>query len=146
MIIQILARESRQFLVRKDTPRGSIVTMADNAPKWFAQLVQDAHGQMLPDDWKYQCIQCALDDFAECEDPEDVIANLEEDIETHSLLKWLGSSNLRVGYCDDAADEWGIEPESDILRRIGLGQRFEKIEVYNSVLWSLQTQVELLGA
>ena len=47
------------------------VRLKDGAPEWVTDLVHDAHGDMLPDDWRYSVIQDALETIADSDDPED---------------------------------------------------------------------------
>jgi hypothetical protein len=112
----------------------------DDRPDWVQELCHHAHGDMLPDDWRYEFIVTALDVIAEADDDADPDAireqfqdECEADIYTHELTSWLGSRADRAGYCDEACEGYGLEG-GDTLQRIGLGQRAEKLEVFALVL------------
>src|SRR5690348_10347667 len=101
-------------------------------------LIREAHdsADMLPDDWRYQFVEDALDAISE--DGED--AQLEPAIYTHELTGWLHSRADRYAYCDQAMEEYG-KPENTIqLLQWGMAQ--EQQEVLSSVLASLEKLVE----
>lgn len=75
--------------------------LKDDAPDWVRSLVLAAHGDMGPDDWRYEAIEDALS--AVEQDGED--AALEPDIYTWGLTRWLNSRADRYAYCDDAVNE-----------------------------------------
>ncbi len=132
------------------------VRTRDDAPKWVSDLVHEAHGAMLPDDWRYDCICEALgaideagadadtDDLAgEFADTDDLAGEFADgvDVYTSDLLTWLGSHGWRTGYCDDAARELGAEGGT-IDQRIMLGQFAERYEVFGLVLEFLRERAE----
>lgn len=104
----------------------------DGRPEELMQLIRDAHGDMFPDDHRYEFIWHAL--VAISEDGAD--ASLEPDIYTHDLTAWLHSRADRFGYCDEALeDQGGTFPGT--IELLQLGQSAEKDEVLASVLGSL---------
>lgn len=112
-------------------------------------LCHTAHGDMLPDDWRYEFIVEALSALADHEDTEDARDSIEADIYTHELTSWLGSRADRDGYCDEAAEEFGVTDGNGrdfigTVKLLQLGQWTEKREVFESVLSSLRQQVEAL--
>lgn len=126
------------------------VRTRDDAPEWVGDLVRAAHGDMLPDDWRYQAIRDALgaiDDAGADADLDDLgheFADGNVDTYTGERIAWLGSHASRAGYCDEAADEFGGE-DLGIVERIGLGQYAELREVYASVLESLRERADEIG-
>lgn len=56
--VRELAAEANSYLWR-DAGR-DILLPADDAPQWFADLCREAHGGMLPDDWRYEFVRDAL--------------------------------------------------------------------------------------
>lgn len=110
----------------------------DDANEDLTALIMAAHdgGEVLPDDWRYQMIEDALDAIAE--DGED--ATLEPAIYTHELTGWLHSSADRFGYCDEVIEEHG-KPEG-MTQILQLGMAREQEEVLASVLSSLRKLVE----
>jgi hypothetical protein len=153
--IQDKAREAYDWfeIAKRDEadPESSFVRLKDGAPEWITQLVYDAHGNFLPDDWRYDKIQDALEFIMDVEYPDDGNSEFADgavDIYTADRIKWLGSNLNRVGYCDEAAEEfgWGWSPgnvdNGGIVELIGLGQYAEAEEIYASVLNSLTKQTE----
>lgn len=147
--VQDLAREAAgcyEPAVRED---GSVYSRLrdDNeestgAPDWVRDIVYAAHADCLPDDWKYACIQGALEAIAESDDPEEDGHDFAEnyvDVYTGQLLKWLSSGCGRLDYCDLAEEEYGpSDPLCGMANRIMRGQYFEASEVYSLVLAELE--------
>jgi hypothetical protein len=100
-------------------------TWKDNAPQWVKDLAHHAHGDMGPDDWRYEFIVEALAALHDNEDPDSI--DMEADIYTDDLCAWLASDISRPGYCDDAVEELG-QPEG-IVPMMQYGQYEEKREV-----------------
>ncbi len=125
----------------------------DGAPEWIEDLCHTAHGDgdMLPDDWRYECIFDALVYIAENADgtPADELvhdfADGTVDVYNGNRLDWLASHPRRAGYVDQARDDGLIEPNTDIIEAIGVGQYEEATEVFWSVWSSLSTRVDELG-
>jgi hypothetical protein len=115
----------------------------DGRPEWILDLVGDAHDSrsILPDDYRYAFIVEALHDIASATDVEDMDPP-EADIYTADLLAWLASRNDRVGYVDEAVEQWCLRDDVDTLARISAGQILEKEEVRASVLASLEARLE----
>ena len=96
----------------------SYVRVKKGSPEWITELVYEAHGDFLPDDYRYRWIQGALECLSECDSPEDAeeelhafvyteairheFADSETDVYTVRLLQWLSSNLKRVSYVDDA--------------------------------------------
>jgi len=117
------------------------VKTKDGRPEWLTNLIFTAHGGMVPDDHRYKFIEDALiiiannDQEAELDCPE-----IEADIYTSDLTKWLHSRNDRVCYLTEALEEYEIK---DGFQALQSAQLLEREEVYYSVLNSLR---ELCGA
>ena len=118
-------------------------------PDWFTTLCRDAHGDMLPDDWKYEFIGDALQSIADCDDDDDDAQRDAFDewadgsyCYTHEQTAWLASRADRYGYCDEAAVEYGTLATSDTMERIRLGMLREQSEVFYSVLQSLRDRLD----
>jgi hypothetical protein len=97
---------------------------------------------MMPDDWKYEFIQDALNALEDADDWDEV----EPDIDslypyTADRLKWLASHLDRPGYCDEAMGEMGGEFGSTV-NLIGLGMYWELREVFGLVRQALEERVE----
>lgn len=142
--LQGLAEEARAFFVRDTRDDGSHYWHAKNdRPAWVQELCYAAHGHgdMLPDDWRYQFIVDALDALSENEDADDARDSLEASIYTHELTEWLGSHGYRPGYCDEALKEYGMDFK-DTFSLMQLGQLTEMWEVFDQVRGFLETRLE----
>jgi hypothetical protein len=115
--------------------------LKDGKPEWVQDLCHEAHGDMAPDDWKYQFVLEAVAAFSEADDPDDV--QLEADVYNSELLQWLASHLARAGYVDEAVQEYGIGTKDfDLMSCIGLGQLREKEEVLSIVRNYLERMAE----
>lgn len=121
----------------------------DDAPEWVRELVQSAHGDMFPDDWRYDAIRSALgsihddgDSYSDPSDHEHEWADGYVDVYTSARYAWLASNLTRQGYIDDAVSDLGIEPTSDVAQMIGYGQYVEAREVFASVVAQLEARLE----
>ena len=141
--VQALAKYAVQWFEtahRGDDPEKPYTRLGKDAPKWISDMIHDAHSDMFPDDWKYDCIADALSAIAENDDPEDFSSEFADnyvDIYNSERVAWLASHGLRAAYCSDAAAELGTESH-DVIELIGLGQYFEASEVYGIVLQDLE--------
>lgn len=124
------AKEANSFL-RRDKER-DILLPADGAPQWFTDLCHHAHGDMMPDDWRYEFIQDALNAIEDGAD-EDRIDDLDSLYPyTADRLRWLASNLNRPGYCDEAISDMGEAPK-EILSFVAWGMARELSEVYHLV-------------
>ena len=119
------------------------VRVKDGSPEWVTQLVYKAHGEFLPDEWRYRTIQNALAFIHDNEDAEDMsseFADSEVDVYNAARFAWLASHIQRQFYVDEAISELGWDQESGIAGAIGLGQYEEAGEVFALVLEALEAQ------
>jgi hypothetical protein len=125
--------------VRRDTARDNLPP-ADEAPQWFLDLCHEAHGGMMPDDWRYEFIQDALNAPADGADED----RLDQDAlypYTADRLDWLASHLDRPGYCDEAAADAG-GPPAEVLAFVTLGMDREMREVFGLVRAKLEEIAE----
>ena len=123
----------------ENDPESTFVRTKEGTPEWVTQLVY-AHGDFLPDDWRYRKIMDALEFIADSDDPEDnsgEFADTAVDIYTSDRLAWLASNLNRIGYTDEAVSEFGAGEPMDIVTMIGWGQYAESEEIYQAVLAAL---------
>lgn len=116
-------------------------------------LVRTAHGEMLPNDYRYEYIVDSLSALVDADIDEDtaldeidyydILNEIEADHSNYELCKWLGSHAHRIADCDEAVEEAGHNPSS-IIEYIQMGQIREKTEVYGSVYQSLRAYFETL--
>jgi hypothetical protein len=145
--VQSLAKEALEcFETAKRQPSGEeFYRIKDGSPDWVQELCQDAHGSMLPDDWRYQFIQESLCVLADTDDVNHDDTRLEADIFNYQLTAWLGSHGDRPGYVDEACDDYGAEADHGIMYRIARGQEYEKNEVLGLVRTFLEERAEELN-
>ena len=142
--VQELAIAAAAQFERATRPDGTAyVRTKDDAPEWIREeIVFPAHGDMLPDDWRYETVWLALEWIAERGDTEDdapgEFADSRVDIYTASACAWLASHLSRPGYCDEATEEFGPPDPPDVLNLIARGQYVEASEVYGLVLSALE--------
>ena len=131
------AKEALAYFEKANRTNGvEFWKVKDGAPQWVTDLCFASHseGAMLPDDWRYVFIVEALVALEEEID-------LEPDIYTSELCAWLASNVNRVGYVDDARNEWGGDLKS-IFDELQLGQLTEKREVFDQVTAFLEALIE----
>lgn len=124
------------------------VRMKDGRPEWLFELVHEAHGDFLPDDWRYKTISEALEWIADGNDPGDAgsFADDAVDVYTGARFAWLASNLNRAGYVDEAVQELGdgAYPKGGIVEAIGWGQYTEAAEVFGTVERLLEARVDEL--
>jgi hypothetical protein len=144
MTIQQLAATLARNLVTKNRDTGvEYVCRADDAPDWTLDVICHAHGDMLPDDWRYRMIQnvaymIAERDDVDADDLSDVmyeaIGNILS-IYNSELCAWLASNVHRIGYCDEAQNEYGVA--DNIMSAISQGQHLEYEEIWSLLVEAL---------
>lgn len=116
------------------------VCLTDDAPEWAQDVVRDAHGVMLPDDWRYLMIQHCAEWFSdEDADPDDPTECADSFVPAYNSdrLEWLASNTSRSGYVDDAVAELG-NSDGGVMGDIGLGIYWECEEVYAALAGALR--------
>lgn len=116
------------------------VCLKDGSPEWMANVVRAAHGDMLPDDFRYSFIKeaaGAIHDAGDDADLDDAAAEFSDEVDLYNsdLLRWVGSSVTRASYCDDAMEELG-QPDG-LFKLLQWGQAEERREVFELVVSSL---------
>lgn len=139
---------------RKSRENGDdFYSVKDGAPDWITDLVHDAHGSMLPDDWKYDAIHSVLGSIHDAgaetaddlQDTDHEIADGLVDTYNADRVRWLASHLDRGAYCDEAAKEFGTDYDGDtvgIYDLIGAGQYMEAREIVGEVINSLREYME----
>jgi hypothetical protein len=147
---ELAAQLANAFEERERVNGAKFYTLAEGSPEWMEDVVRDAHdvrgGMMLPDDWRYGAIRAVAYRIAECEDVEeeraDAIGGSLVDVYTSDLTAWLHSRPDRHGYCDDAAEEFGLDPARGIIGLMQLGQYAEYDEIWGSMVGALALLAE----
>lgn len=145
MTIQELAREWLDwFEVGKRDDGKTFFYLKDGAPEELHKMVRRVHGDMLPDDYKYEYIVGALEAIADYDGDEDDIEELADELEADcydsDLLEWLNSHSIRTWYVDKAVEEMGHG--GGIIEDIAMGQVEEEREVFFTVLEDLREKLE----
>lgn len=136
---------TRTFEANVGRPERRVVVIADDSPEWVTDLCREAHGGMAPDDWRFEFISLALDAIAENDNPDTARDSVTDPDArypyTMDRLRWLASHLDRAGYCDEAAEEFGVRPDG-IVNAIALGMSHELGEVFDTVRQHLEEMVE----
>jgi len=146
MDIKELAEHARSFFESKTRPNSEEIfwSMTRRHPSWVRDMLFHIHddGDIFPDDYKYEYVVDFLDLLSDGVDPEE--PQLEPDPYTHDLLKWLGSHSVRIGYVDEAAEDFGHSANGGVVGDIMQGQVREKEEVFNLVVEALKDRLEAI--
>ena len=106
---------------------------------WMREVIRDVHGDKLPDDTVYDFIYQtvnAICDSSESDDLYEVISEIEPDIYTHDLTKWLHQRPDHVYYLTQATEEFG--PIDDGFRLLAIAQQLQIHEVGHAVIQALE--------
>jgi hypothetical protein len=122
------------FEVRTRDNGNTYYCRKDGSPEWIQDMIHDAHGDMLPDDYRYGFVYDALNIIVEADCAGDRLEGLDNsvDIYTSDLTSWLNSRTDRYSYVDQAIEEFG--PFDSVISSISAGQLKEREEVFYSVL------------
>lgn len=108
----------------------TVRTLNDATNKRFQEVCHKAHGNMLPDDWRYSMIEEAADTLSESESEDDYnerISQIEAPIMNAALLAYIASHGARFnGYADQALEEYGMK---DFMQACGMAWHLEFQEV-----------------
>lgn len=137
-VVRLAKVASPLFVWDARTNGDKFMRVADGAPEWVSHLAMYAHGNMMPDDWRYRFISDAVDAISEMVDDgdEDAIQDRgrewEPSVYNAALLEWLSSNLHRIGYVDEAVEE--LEHSSrGVMGDIAMGQYEEFQETFNLV-------------
>jgi len=138
--IRKVAREMRAAMVHKVREDKSVFfTLRDDAPDWCRDVACEAHGDLLPDDHRYELIASALEAIRDGEATDDdhhEWCDSMVDVYRGARARWLASSPYhRESYCDEAASEGLIDRNAGIWDRLGAGQFLEAQETFG-LLWN----------
>ncbi len=138
-----------QTFKRDATGDELFLKLRDKVPQWMHDAVQSAHGDLFPDDWVYsKCAEVVNRIASELHsgDLEDVRDNQAEivdglvDIFNSELTAWLASNVYRIGYCDEATEEYGPLENGEVIPIIRNGQYYEIDQIFTAILSAIETQ------
>jgi len=132
-----LIKEILNGMEYKDIRNGIWINTNDTYQEFF----HHAHGDMLPDDFRYKMIHDVLSNMDDYADEMELIESLIP-VYTSDLLNWLSSNNNRYTYCDEFKDEYGISDERSIIDLISGGYMMELQEVYDLIVEWLNDNCE----
>ena len=129
-----------QFEARTRANGDRFDCLKDEAPEWMGDAMRDAHGGMMPDDWRYSAARSIVEALADDADPDDMGERIDGlvDVYTGRLTAWLASHGARVGYCDEAAAEYG--PFDSVDRLLMAGQYRELEEIAGALIQAIRDQ------
>lgn len=139
MSIETKAKEAYSWFTKSTRADGSTTYWhtKDGRPDWLQELCHAAHGDYMPDDYRYEFIVDALACIEEGNDPDE----MEPDCYTGGLTAWLASNINRIGYVDECLEEMGGDFPG-LSNAIAMGQLKEMREVYDAVWAFLDEMVE----
>jgi hypothetical protein len=144
MELKDLAKTALTYFERSTRNNGDKIWVTkDNRPDWLYDLIHEAHGDMLPDDYKYEFVVDALGTIEEYGDEDDYFEGIDAsvDVYTSALTKWLASHIERTYYLNEAIKEYSGEKDTSV-DFLMVAQFKEREEVFYSVLQSLKEQLE----
>ena len=114
---------SRAFERRTRNNGDEFVCLGDGRPDWMQELAHEVHGDMLPDDWKYELFERAVDGYND--------ESYESDVYNSRLLSWASSNLTRPAYVDEAVENYGYP--NDHIKAIVMGQMAEMDDIYKRI-------------
>lgn len=137
----------------RDDDGPTLYRLRDGAPEWLTDdMIRPAHGDMLPDDHKYEMIATLLgaihDSGAEDEEEFTHDGSDHDACEScvshdrHDRYAWLSSNLSRVGYVEEFYAEFGGEGSTDPGELAARGWYMEAREVLSYVLSALRERLE----
>lgn len=137
-LVDLFSVMSRSF-VKGSRVNGDVFTkLKDGAEDWISDAIYNAHDGTPPDDTIYQFCEDAADHFAERDEDADMddflesIREIEPDIYTSDLTKWLHARNDHTQYLTQATSEFGPIEDGDQL--LSLAQMTQRHEIAYSLL------------
>lgn len=149
--IQKLAEHALKFFTSKRRPparngdEGELFYLpTERQPVWIFDMMYDIHekGRWFPDDYKYLYTVEALNYISEGNDPDS--PELEADVYTSDLIKWLASHTFRPDYVDEAVKLHGWDDNGGIVTAIAWGQIAEREEVFREVVDHLNERLKAI--
>ena len=99
-----------------------------NTNETYQEFFHHAHGDMLPDDFRYKMIHSILQEMDDTEEYDDLCIDDLIPIYTNELISWLDSNITRLSYCDQYLEEYVAI--SDTISLLSGGYMMELQEVY----------------
>lgn len=104
----------------------------------YQEFFHHAHGDMLPDDFRYEMIHDLLSDMSRYDDIDDIdsfeLCDSNVPIYNNVLLEWLSSDNTRYTYVDDAISDYGYPTDEGLIKAVQMGYFVELEEIYGLIV------------
>lgn len=146
MTVQELAAKYVACAQRRTRDNGEKFWVFEPEDEDLEDLIFKAHGDMLPDDWRYSFVVDALREIQDATDKwlDEPGFDYTQDLSNYQATVWLGSHGSRSSYVDDHIQDYGIdEKKFSVISAILNGYAAEKEEVFFSVLSSLRSLVDV---
>ena len=129
-----------ELATRKDGSR--FYRLKEGRPDWMQDVCREAHdhGEMMPDDFRYEFIYDALVLLAAGDEHGE---GIESHVYNRDLLRWVSSHAQRPGYCDEAMNQGLVDTDSfGTIKLIGWGEYQERQEVFAQVKGALEDRLQ----
>ena len=140
--IKDIAKVMYDNMEYKTRTNGDRFYCCKNTIEWQQDIIRESHpDNRLPSDEVYEVITNTLELLQEVdneEEAQDSILEIEADIYTSDLTKWLNSDNRNVYYLDEAISN-GSTTGIELLT---MAQYLFKQEIANAVLQGIQAYIE----
>lgn len=139
--LKTLADQMYQAFEIKHRDSGeTFVALKDDAPDWMTDAIHDAHGDMMPDDWRYQACMEAAEAIADADDIDSARDSFMDAVDVYNsdLMRWLDSHGSRTDYVDQAVEDYGW-PDGGLMQAIAIAQSIERGEVWDAIVAHLET-------
>ncbi len=138
MTIQSLAKELYDNLETAQRSNGDdFLRLKEGHPQWAQDVIRTAHGDLMPDDWRYKFIEEACQAIIEHKDDRDSANDsLEADTYYNDLTQWLASNLSRLEYCNDVLSNGHNHKTIDSI--LMSAQWYEKTETFNLLYDALE--------
>lgn len=117
----------------------------DQTRESASSALMAAHSEELPNDWRCEVCSLACDAMSEAEEGEElaeIISEVAENVTTvynSQLLSWYAENSTRLGYAEEAREEFG--PSDELLGDLHLGQYLAARETAQTFIYSLVTSL-----
>lgn len=142
MTVQERAEQATEYFktVFRAEDGSDYVRLRDGRPDWVYEMARAAHGDILPDDWRYRLIESVLHEIADgdAEGSGEIGGQVAESwgIYTADLLSWVGSHLSRIAYVDEWREQIGAG--QSITDDLHGGLYVECVEIANLILRFLE--------
>lgn len=146
-LTQFVEELANSFQVKERDDGQEFYCTKDDAPDYVTELCRHVHDGMMPDDYRYEFLVDALNGIDEqlCSvdslDDLDRYYNIDANVYTVELLRWLASNIRRTEYVDECLQEFEHTETSALLMH---AQELEQLEVTTLVLDWLRLNADVL--